>query len=255
VSWRAYVVDDEPLAVDRLVRLLDQTGRVTLEGATTRPERARAFLRTHEIDLLFLDISLPGMSGFDLLADLPAPPCVVFTTAHDEFALEAFKVNSIEYLLKPVELKDLARALDKFERLRGSPRPAIDLRTVRNDILAALQSPQPDYPSRLASRLGGRVCFLDLASVTHVYAGDKLTYAVSGGKPHCIDAALDDLEQRLDPRTFVRIHRAALVNANWVAELQHEAGGGVVLTLRDSAGTRLAVARARIADVKARLGL
>jgi two-component system LytT family response regulator len=255
MMWRAYVVDDEPLAVDRLVRLLGQTGRVTLMGSATSPPRARTFLATHEIDLLFLDISMPGMTGFDLLADLPTAPCVVFTTAHDEYALQAFRVTSVDYLLKPIQLNDLQRALDKFERLQGQPRPSIDLQSVRDEILAAVHAPRPEYLSRLASRLGGRVCFLDLASVTHLYAEDKLTYAVADGKAYCVDATLIDLEARLDPRTFVRVHRAALVNAAWVAELRHDAGGAVILTLGDPPGTRLVVARSRIAEVKTRLGL
>jgi two-component system LytT family response regulator len=255
MSWRAYVVDDEPLAVDRLVRLLGQTGRVTLVGSATSPRRARAFLRTHDVDLLFLDISMPGMTGFELLADLPAAPCVVFTTGYDEYALQAFRVTSIDYLLKPIEFSDLQRALDKFERFRGQPRPDSDLQDLRREILAALQAPPPEYPSRLASRLGGRVCFLDLSSVTHIYAEDKLTYAVADGKAHCIDATLSDLEARLDPRSFVRIHRAALVNAAWVTELLYDVGGAVVLRLRDPPGSRLTVARSRLAEVKTRLGL
>ncbi len=86
MRWRAYVVDDEPLAVERLVRMLDTTGRVKISGSTSSPRTAQAFLKANEVDLLFLDISMPGMNGFDVLAGLSAPPCVVFTTAHDQFA-------------------------------------------------------------------------------------------------------------------------------------------------------------------------
>ncbi len=98
------------------------------------------------------------------------------------------------------------------------------------------------------------MCFIDIATVTHLYAGDKLTYAVAQGKPYCIDAPLSDLEKRLDPKSFVRIHRATLVNAQWVAEIRSEPGGGIVLRLKDDQHTRLSVARSRASAVRAALG-
>ena len=99
---RAYVVDDERLAVERLSRLLQATGRVELAGSTTDPEEALTFLREHAVDVLFLDIQMPGVTGFELLEALEVNVCVIFTTAYDEHALRAFSVNSIDYLLKPI---------------------------------------------------------------------------------------------------------------------------------------------------------
>src|SRR5690349_18082464 len=97
----AYIVDDEALAIDRLTRLLDQTGRVEILGSSTSPSKAIRYLQSHAVDVLFLDISMPGMNGFELLANLSSPPNVVFTTAYDQHALKAFEVNSVDYLLKP----------------------------------------------------------------------------------------------------------------------------------------------------------
>jgi two-component system LytT family response regulator len=253
-NWRAYVVDDEPLAVDRLVRLLEQTGRVTIAGASTSPHAARTFLQSQTVDLLFLDINMPRMNGFELLSELENPPCVVFSTAYDQFALRAFEVNSIDYLLKPVEKERLERALDKFERLRAQGQPPVDFERVCQDVVNALRTHSSEYPERLASRLGQRICFLELANVTHVYAENKLTYAVTEGRPYSIDAPLTELEKRLDPKRFIRIHRAALVNVRWVSEVHAGLGGTLVLQLRDGTRTRLAVARSRAAEVKARLG-
>src|SRR5258705_5425427 len=118
---RAYILDDEPLAVLRLTRLLEATGRVTIAGSATDPEAALAFLNAQAVDVLFLDIQMPGLTGFELLARLTTNPLVVFTTAYDQYALNAFDVNSIDYLLKPVEEERLRRALDKIERLASSP--------------------------------------------------------------------------------------------------------------------------------------
>jgi two-component system, LytTR family, response regulator len=116
---RAYIVDDERLAVQRLARLLNDTGRVTMAGSATDPQNALEALRDADVDVLFLDIQMPEMTGLELVGRLDRNIPVIFTTAYDRYALEAFDVNSIEYLLKPVETARLEGALDKFERLRG----------------------------------------------------------------------------------------------------------------------------------------
>src|SRR5262245_344558 len=108
---RVYVVDDEPLAVKRLTRLLRQTRRVEIVGSTVNPVEAVAFLSNQSVDAVFLDIQMPGMTGFELLQKLPEEPAVVFTTAFDRFALDAFEVNSIDYLVKPIEMERLQKAL------------------------------------------------------------------------------------------------------------------------------------------------
>src|SRR5512132_1608091 len=100
---RAYLVDDEKPAIARLTRLLEATGRVAIAGSATDPMTALDFLRAHDVDLLFLDIQMPGLSGFELLERLGKEPLVVFTTAYDRYALNAFEANSIDYLLKPIE--------------------------------------------------------------------------------------------------------------------------------------------------------
>ena len=101
---RAYIVDDERLAVERLTRLLEATGRVRVAGRTTDPETALAELRDREVDVLFLDIQMPGLTGFDLVERLERDLPVIFTTAYDRYALDAFAVNSIDYLLKPIRI-------------------------------------------------------------------------------------------------------------------------------------------------------
>src|SRR5215472_702939 len=115
---RAYLVDDEPLAIRRLTRLLNSTRRVEIVGSSTDPVEAVAAIRQHRPDVVFLDIQMPEMSGFDVVAALDPQPFVVFTTAYDAFALQAFEVNSVDYLLKPIEAAKLERALRKLESLR-----------------------------------------------------------------------------------------------------------------------------------------
>ena len=248
---RAYVVDDEPLAVKRLARMLEATRRVEIAGSTSDPEAALEFLRAHPIDVLFLDIQMPGLTGFELLARLDRDVPAIFTTAYDRYALHAFDVNSIDYLLKPIEAERLDRALDKLERFAGQPRP--DVRALARELAAEL-SPQRRI-ERIASRVGERTTVLDVARISHFSSKDKLTFAHAGGREHVIDYTLTQLEERLDPRRFVRIHRATIANLAFVQELFPAVDGGVLVRLKDDQKTALSVSRDRVRELKERLGI
>jgi two-component system LytT family response regulator len=117
-----------------------------------------------------------------------------------------------------------------------------------------VRAPKPEYPERIASRLGDRLWFLDLANVTHFYAEDKLTYAVSEGKPYCVDYTITELEKKLDPRKFMRIHRSMVVNLGWIKEVASLPGGALNVRLKDGKGTELTVARDRTREFKTRAG-
>ena len=245
---RAFVVDDEPLAVKRLSRMLRETGRVEVVGGSSDPVDALAALSSASVDALFLDIQMPGMTGFEMLAMMDPQPMVVFTTAYDQYALQAFEVNSVDYLLKPIEERHLARALDKIERLRASPGPPPDWKALMAQLAAG------GYPERIASRLGERIQILELSHVTHFFAHDKLTYAATEAKNYVVDYTVSDLEQKLSPRSFCRIHRSTLVNLAWVKEMDAWFGGRVLVRLKDAKSTELQVARERVAELKKRLG-
>jgi two-component system, LytTR family, response regulator len=255
---RACIVDDERLAIERLERLLAKFPQLRVVGTAIDPAAALEFLRKEPVDVLFLDIQMPGMSGFELLAQLAEQPFVIFTTAYDEYALRAFEVNSIDYLLKPAEPAQLARALAKLDRLRPSAKAEWqqnpDLKTLLREMAAELGVGHPAYPRRIASRVGERVSFLPLDSVTHFLARDKLTYAVVAGACHPVDHSIADLERRLDPARFLRIHRAAMVNIDWIQEVNSWFAGKVVVSLKDAQHTRLTVARDRVRLLKSRLG-
>ncbi len=255
MKLRAYLVDDEPLALERLRRLLKRTGSVEVTGSTTEPEKAVAALTADPPDVCFLDIQMPRLDGFEVLARLPSQPIVIFTTAYDQYALKAFGVNSIDYLLKPVEPESLERALKKVERLRGSGQlTQPDLQVLLKKLTDSLRETKPEYPCRIASRLGDRLWFLDLARVTHFYAEDKLTYAVSDGKAYSVDYAITELESKLDPKRFARIHRSTVVNLDWIREVTSLPGGALNVRLKDGKGTDLTVARDRASEFKARVG-
>ncbi len=261
-SFRAYLVDDEPLAIERLERLLSGFDSLRIVGRATDPAQALESLNgesNEPVDVLFLDIQMPGMNGFELLSRLTEQPFVIFTTAYDEYALRAFEVNSIDYLVKPIEAEQLERALKKLGRLRPAPKPEWqrnpDLKIVLQELAASLRGQRTEYPRRIASRVGERISFLDLDAVTHFVAHDKLTYAVVDGRRHAVDQTIAELERRLDPGRFLRIHRAALVNVDWIHEVNSWFAGKVLVTLKDPQRTQLPVARDRVRVLKTRLGI
>jgi two-component system LytT family response regulator len=253
---RAYLVDDEPPALDRLARMLELTGRVQIIGASTDPVDALTEVRTLRPDLLFLDIHMPGLSGFELLAQLPVQPLVVFTTAYDRYALDAFRTNSIDYLLKPVEPEQLDRALAKAERFAGQPAQESDVRAVLARI-AAMLGPKTDraWLPRLASRVGDKVEVVDLRRVTHLFARDKLTFAATPDRDYVVDLTIAELETRLNPARFVRIHRGVILNLDHLLDLHADFGGRMVARLNNAGTTELPVSRDRVRALKVRLGL
>jgi two-component system LytT family response regulator len=254
---RAYLVDDELPALKRLGRLLEATGRVEIVGSAMNPQTALDFLNAEEPDIVFLDIEMPGMNGFELLSRLDRQPTVIFTTAYDQYALKAFEVNSIDYLLKPVEPEQLERALGKLERFRQENKPGWldrpEFRAMLQELSRTLRDPQSAYPERIPVRIGERTQFLDLARVTHFFAQDRLTYAATEAKEYCVDWPIAELEQKLDPARFVRIHRAVLLNLEWIGDLTPSFAGRLTIRLKDQKRTELTVARDRTRALKARL--
>ncbi len=215
---RVFVVDDEELAIKRLVRMLEATERVEIAGTATDPRDALARITDH-VAAVFLDISMPEVDGFAVAHRLPPATLVIFTTAHDEHALRAFEVNALDYLVKPVRADALARALDKLARRRGGP--------------------------RLTSRLGDRTHVVELDRVTHFQAEDKLTYAFAGAQSYVVDDTIAGLEERHAGDGFFRIHRATLVRLTAIAEVL---ANPPRVRLRD--GSELQVARDRVRALK-----
>ena len=236
-------------------RLLERSERVEVVGSTSTPEDAVAALTANPPDVCFLDIHMPRLNGFDVLAKLTRQPIVIFTTAYNQYALKAFAVNSVDYLLKPVDPESLERALKKVESLRSSGQPSeTDLQAMLKQLTDSLRETKPEYLERIASRLGDKLWFLDLDRVTHFYSEDKLTYAASEGKAYCVDHSIAELERKLDPKKFVRIHRSTIVSLGWIKEVTSLPGGSLNIRLKDAKSTDLTVARDRTREFKTRIG-
>jgi two-component system LytT family response regulator len=223
-----FVLDDEPLAVKRLVRLLTGTGRVDVVGSATDPEAGLTSLATQSVDVVFLDIRMPGLDGLEVARRIPADTMVVFTTAYDTYAVDAFEANAIDYLLKPIERERLARTLERVASRRGTR--SADIGALLEQLTRRLAVPV--YQERVASRVGERVQLVAVDEITHVVSRDRAVFAVTRTAEHLLGTTLADLERTLDPARFLRIHRGALVNVAFIGELHADFGGRLTLRLK-----------------------
>jgi two-component system, LytTR family, response regulator len=249
---KVFLVDDEPLALKRLSRLLDETGKVEIIGNTTEPLIALQIIPNITLDAIFLDIQMPELTGFELLQKLENYPPVIFTTAFDEFALKAFEVYSVDYLLKPIEAERLEKALEKLEKLIAEKS---DESTANLQKLLENLAPKPML-ERLPSRIGGKVQIIDVKEITHFYAEDKMTFAGNlEGKNFPLDSSLNELEKRLDGSKFLRVHRNSIVNVNFIEEVHGWFSGQVMIRLKNARKSEIIVARDRVKILKDFLGL
>jgi two-component system, LytTR family, response regulator len=229
---RALIVDDEALARERVRTLLDATPGVTVLAECTGGREAVEAILEHQPDLVFLDVQMPDLDGFQVLEalgddDLPA---IVFVTAYDEYALRAFDVHAVDYLLKPIEPERFARTLEHVRTTLGDRSERLEA------LLDALAT--RDLPlDRLVIRTRGKVSFLKPSEIDWVEADGKHVKIHAGRETHVVRQQLKRLEPRLAPHGFVRVHRSAIVNVDRIKELEPWFHGEYVVILKD--GTKL----------------
>lgn len=240
MTIRTLVADDEPLARRRLARLLEQEPAAELVAACASGTEAVEAARRLMPDLLFLDVQMPGLDGFGVLEALGSrvPPAVVFVTAFDTYAIQAFEANALDYLLKPFDADRLHRAFHRVaERLR---RPDAEPPAQLTQLLETLKRQQA-VVERLAIRTDGRVYFVRVADVDWIESSSNYVRLHTGKQSHLLRESLANLEARLDPARFLRIHRTTILNVERLRELQPWFSGEFIAILTD--GTRLKVSR------------
>jgi two-component system LytT family response regulator len=249
---RVLIVDDEPLARARTRRLLEAVGGATVVGEAGSAPEARLLAAAEKPDLLLLDIQMPGEDGFALLEGLDPRPAVVFITAFDHYAVRAFEENAVDYLLKPFRRERLAEAL---ERARHDLERPEELSRRLAALLGGLnRAPGSDHLERFTVRVGQRQLILKADDVLWFGAEEKLVFAATAAGRHYVNFTLDQLERRLDPRRFARVHRSAIVNLDHAAALRPGFAGTYRLQLKDAARTEVPVSRARARLLRERLG-
>jgi len=188
---------------------------------------------------------MPGFDGFEVVRRLRFKPFIVFTTAYDEYALKAFEENSVDYLLKPIEQKRLEKAVEKLRRMCASSTPQFDENVGR--LLSQLASPPL---KRLQVKSGDKILLIDTGNITYFEAKDKYTFLHTVDHEHIVEPTLAELEEKLDKLTFVRVHRSAIVNVNFIREMAKWFGGKYKVRLNDKSGTELVVSRGYVDRIR-----
>ena len=248
---RTIVVDDEKLARDRLAGFLAALDGVELVGQAQNGVEALALIEGERPDLVFLDVRMPGMDGFEVLRALRRPaPHVVFATAYDDYAIRAFEVQAIDYLLKPFARARVAEAVDRVRTRLATTRQGPDLESV----LRRLEEQQQKvYVTQIPVHSGKRILILPVTDVLWFGVEYRLVYAHTNERAFMTNYTLRELEERLDPTLFFRAHKSSLVNLRHVKEIVPWFGGRYKLVMRDPATSEVALSRAQARELRSRL--
>jgi two-component system LytT family response regulator/two-component system response regulator LytT len=247
-TLRAVVVDDEQLARDEVCFLLGEIGGVEVVGQAANGVEALDVVSAESPDLVFLDVQMPGLSGFEVarrLAEAGSAAQLVFVTAFDQHAIHAFEVNAVDYVLKPLEVARLTTALERVRRRlaseRGPARPAAEL-----DRLLQLLAQRQEHREQLAVKIADRFLLIQADEVVHASVDNDVitvvTNSLSGTSNY---RTLDELQARLDPAVFWRVHRSHLVNINKIKEIVPWFSRNFILKMKDAKGSEIPVSRSQ----------
>jgi two-component system, LytTR family, response regulator len=243
---RALIVDDEPVACELLQWMLNQDPEVKLVGACGDGRAALAAIREKKPDLVFLDVQMPGLDGFAVLSDLKKEeiPYLIFVTAYDSYAVRAFDVQAIDYLLKPFNQRRFRRALNRAkERIQGD----LELRP-SNQKSPPTELPERRFKERLEIKAEGRIHYLPVTDILWIEAADQYAHVHCAEGSYLIRVTMGWLERYLDPALFVRIHRSIIVSVRQIREAALDREKGPSLILRD--GKELKISRRRISSFR-----
>jgi two-component system LytT family response regulator len=238
VKISVLIVDDEAVARRRIRRLLEPERDVAIIGECSNGNEALNAIQRKAPGLVFLDVQMPELDGFEVIARVPeAPlPCIIFVTAYDRYAMRAFDVHAIDYLLKPFPASRFQLALERArERIRTQQADGGLAR-----LIASLRE-RPRYLSRISVKTGGRIVLVDLGTVDWMEADDNYVRLHCGTREHVVRETLGTLERQLDPQCFIRIHRSVVVRIDRILEFHPATHGDMNVVLRD--GTHLTLSR------------
>jgi two-component system LytT family response regulator len=238
----AIIIDDERLARTELKKLLQEFPEIEVIDEAANAEEGISKIESRQPDLIFLDIQMPGKTGFDMLAQLEKAPLVIFTTAYDEFALKAFEVNALDYLLKPIEPKRLA---DAVQKLQLEKEPRISGENTNTNLLTE--------NDQVFVKDGERCWFVKLADIRLFESVGNYARVFFGTNKPLILKSLNALEERLDEKTFFRANRKHIVNLRMVEKIEPYFNGGLLLELKG--GEKIEVSRRQTVKFKEMMSL
>ncbi len=246
------IVDDEPLARDRLHRMLSDIDGIAVDCICTGDDTTLQTLMQHNLDVVFLDIELGGQTGFDVLhaTSWTSSPAIIFVTAYSQHAVQAFETEALDYILKPFNAERLTQAIEKVRK-----RKALEAnQQIKHTLDAALDShlKAPKYLKRFIVKSGNRHFFFPVTEVDWIESDGNYALLHVGEAEHVIRTTMNDLEKRLDPETFVRIHRSTMVRLDAIQEVQKSKDGSVTAVLHS--GTALQISRSHWANFMDKAG-
>jgi two-component system, LytTR family, response regulator len=244
---KALLIDDERLARNELRRLLAAFSDIEIAGEAANAKQAREKLAELKPDLLFLDVQMPGETGMELLESLEAPvPHVIFTTAYDEFAVKAFELNALDYLLKPVDPARLAAAVDKLRaKASGSAAESAATKSAPRDRLAA--------EDKVFVREGDRCWFVEVKTIRLLESEGNYTRVHFDSAQPQLFRSLNAMEERLDPKYFFRANRRQIINLAWIDKIEPWFSGGLLVHLKG--GAKVELSRRQAQDFRDKMSL
>ncbi len=250
------IVDDEKPARDRLVHLLSKDRRVEVIGEAANGVDAIEFAETRHPRLMLLDIQMPGLDGLDVVRIVKDLPLVIFTTAYDEYAIKAFEVHALDYLLKPIPVRRLGMAIERAQARLLSVGGQDGEPAWRETMLDAVNAISPlKAMSRVPVRLGQRIRLIEAGDVIWFFVRDKLVSLVTrDGELDTHFTTISEIEQKLDQAVFFRIHRSVVVNLDHISEIRPWFNGALKIVMDDPAATELDVSREHGRRLRKQLG-
>ena len=241
---KVLIIDDEPLARNRMRSLLEvYPDDVEIIGEASSATQAVEKIKTLHPDLIFLDIQMPDKNAFEMLQDVQDEEfLIVFTTAFDHYALNSFEEDVLDYLLKPIAEERLQKTIEKIRALRPSAiqEPIGPFCVILNQVLARFSN---QYMQRIQVRIGEKIVLVPVDEIVRFKSEDKYTVIYTPTSQYVIDVPLIELEKKLDPQEFVRVHRAHLLAIDYIAEIQRGDVGRLCVVLKDKARTAIPVSR------------
>lgn len=241
MSFKTLLIDDEPLARARLRRLLNQfEATFDINGEASNGAEGLTLITDLRPDVIFLDIEMPLMNGFEMLAHLTYMPMVIFATAYDQYAIQAFEENSIDYLLKPVEMERLAKTVDKLKKLAVTNERKEADNQFNQNLLQLINQLKPKKELHAISvKYADKILLVPLEDISYFEAEDKYVFlATKEGQKYLTSYTIAVLEEKLPPY-FTRVSRAAILNSHHIKEIQKHFDGKYILALTDKKATKI----------------
>jgi len=245
---KVIIIEDEKPSARRLQRMLENLNVKAETLLHSVEESIEWFQNQEHPDLIFLDIQLSDGLSFEIFESVDIKSAVIFTTAYDEYALQAFKLNSIDYLLKPIDEADLEKAISKYkERAPMQQSVTLDFNDIKNLLVNPIER---SYKKRFSVKVGQHLKLINIEDIECFYSENKGTYAYSDGRNYLLDTTLEQLESELEPQLFFRISRKFYVNINAIKDMIHYTNSRLQIKLKTFNEQDVIVARERVKDFK-----